>query len=154
LHSMPAFQARARTGVIVMVVGLTERPLHKRSIRKALPWTLMGLCLALLLGHLTYDTFGRAHLRATAGASSSTPERNPGRETTAPAGGRLATVTLTDSKFRAAQIATDRARWDRLPTEVPVVGVIQVNSDRQVDVRPRAPGIVREVHAVLGQNMK
>ncbi len=34
------------------------------------------------------------------------------------------------------------------------MGVIQVNADRQVGVRPRAAGIVREVHAVLGQNVK
>ena len=33
-------------------------------------------------------------------------------------------------------------------------GMIQANADRQVEVRPRAAGIVREVHAVLGQKVK
>ena len=32
--------------------------------------------------------------------------------------------------------------------------MIQANSDRQVEVRPRAAGIVREVHVVLGQKVK
>ena len=32
--------------------------------------------------------------------------------------------------------------------------MIQANADQQVEVRPRASGIVREVHAVLGQKVK
>src|SRR5262249_11942677 len=34
-----------------------------------------------------------------------------------------------------------------------VPGLIQANADRQVEIRPRAAGIVREVHAVMGQKV-
>ena len=63
-------------------------------------------------------------------------------------------MTLSPSKLKEAKIATEPARLERLTTEVPVVGVIQVNSDRQVEVRPRAAGVVREVHALMDQNVK
>jgi RND family efflux transporter MFP subunit len=61
---------------------------------------------------------------------------------------------LPTAKFKEAKITTEPARIDRLTTGVPVFGVIRANSDRQLEVRPRAPGIVREVHARLGQNVK
>ena len=35
-----------------------------------------------------------------------------------------------------------------------MVGMIEANADQKVEVRPRASGIVREVHAVLGQKVK
>ncbi len=63
-------------------------------------------------------------------------------------------VTLSESKFEQAKIATGPARIDRLTTEVGVVGMIQPDADRKVEVRPWATGIVREVHAVLGQQVK
>ncbi len=39
-------------------------------------------------------------------------------------------------------------------TEVGVTGMIEANSNRKVEVRPRAAGIVGEVRVVLGQNVK
>jgi RND family efflux transporter MFP subunit len=113
----------------------------------------MGLCLALLLGHLVYDSLGRAQLRAAAGFSATASQKG---QPAAKAGGLpgATTVTLTEDKFKTAGITTEPVRRDSLPTEVGVVGVIQANSDAQVDIRPRAPGIVRQVHAVLGQKVK
>ncbi len=63
-------------------------------------------------------------------------------------------VTLSESKFREAKIATEVARIDRLATEVGVPGMIQANADQRVEVRPRAAGIVRSVHAMFGQKVK
>ena len=64
------------------------------------------------------------------------------------------TVSLSESKLKEAKIAIEPARFDRIATGVAVVGVIQANSDRQVEVRPRAAGVVREVHVVLEQKVK
>src|SRR5262249_32565361 len=63
-------------------------------------------------------------------------------------------VVLPGSTSQQAKIATEPARLDRLSPEVGVVGTVQANADRQVEVRPRASGIVRDVHARLGQKVK
>ena len=47
-----------------------------------------------------------------------------------------------------------RPAIDQLPTELGVPGRIEVNADRRIEIRPRAAGVVREVHVVLGQNVK
>ncbi|MGO9916542.1 MAG: efflux RND transporter periplasmic adaptor subunit [Isosphaeraceae bacterium] len=122
-------------------------------LSRTFSWGAMGLCLALLVGYVAYDLLGRTHVRA-AGSLALTAAGKDEPETKPAGSAAVTTVSLTDDKFKAAGIATERARHDRLSTEVGVVGVIQVNADRQVGVRPRAAGIVREVHAVLGQNVK
>ena len=132
-----------------MSVALTRHQTGKAAIGKALPWAGMGLCLTILIGHLAYDVLGRSHLQAAVG----TPESGATVPATAPPASAT-TVKLTDSKYTEAKITTEPARLERLATEVGVAGMIQVNSDRQVEVRPRAAGIVREVHVVLGQNVK
>jgi RND family efflux transporter MFP subunit len=61
---------------------------------------------------------------------------------------------MSVAKLKEARITTEPARIDRLATGVPVFGVIRANSDRQLEVRPRASGVVREVTARLGQTLK
>jgi membrane fusion protein, heavy metal efflux system len=128
-----------------------------RPIRRALPWALMWLCLALFAGHVTYDVLGPMRLHASQEPGRRTaPEAVAVPEATekAAAPSAATSVTLPESKFQQAKIATEPARIDRLPTEVGVVGMIQPNADQQVEVHPRATGIIREVHAVLGQKVK
>ncbi len=136
-----------------MSIAFTKRGTNNSLFGRALSWGAMGLCLALLVGYVAYDLIGRTHVRA-AGSLALAPA---GQDKPQPKAGRSAavtTVSLAEDKLKAAGITTEPARLDRLSTEVGVVGVIQVNSDRQVEVRPRAAGIVRAVHAVLGQNVK
>ncbi len=109
----------------------------------------MGLCLTILIGHLAYDVLGRSHLQAAVG----TPESGATVPATAPPASAT-TVKLTDSKYTEAKITTEPARLERLVTEVGVTGMIEANSNRKVEVRPRAAGIVGEVRVVLGQNVK
>jgi cobalt-zinc-cadmium efflux system membrane fusion protein len=132
-----------------MSVALSQKRLSKRPITRALPWAGMGLCLAVSLGHIVYDVIARAHSPA-AGTPTPTAKAKDEAEPTA----RKALVSLSDSKIKEAKIAIEPARLDRIATGVAVVGVIQANSDRQVEVRPRAAGIVREVHVVLEQKVK
>jgi len=125
----------------------------KEAISKALPWVGMGLCLTILIGHLAYDLLGRSHLRAAVGTPGSGASGAKTPSTTAPPASAT-TVKLTDSKYTEAKITTEPARLERLVTEVGVTGMIEANSNRKVEVRPRAAGIVGEVRVVQGQNVK
>ncbi len=128
-----------------------------RPVRRTLPWALMWLCLAILVAHVAYDVLGPMRLHAsqepgrrTAPEAIAVPQAKEQAATPSAA----TSVTLPESKFQQARIATEPARIDRLPTEVGVVGMIQPNADQQVEVHPRATGIIREVRAVLGQKVK
>jgi RND family efflux transporter MFP subunit len=114
----------------------------------------MGLCLAILGGHLALDLASRS--RAGAPEARVEDEGKAGATKSAAAAGQnpATTVTLSESKLQAANISTEPARVDDLETELSVPGRIEVNSDRKIDIRPRASGVVREVHAVLGQDVK
>jgi RND family efflux transporter MFP subunit len=114
----------------------------------------MTVCLALLLSHLVYDQWARSRAGAASAAAEPAQEAKLRVEPPPAAPARATTVTVKESKLAAAQIAIAPARTDRLPTAVSVVGTIQVNADRQVEVRPRSPGVVREVHALLGQRVR
>jgi membrane fusion protein, heavy metal efflux system len=136
-----------------MSVALTKHQLGKEAINKALPWAGMGLCLAILIGHLAYDLLGRSHLHAAVGTAESDAAGAKTPSTTAPPASKT-TVKLTDSKYTEAKITNEPARMERLVTEVGVTGMIDANSNKKVDVRPRASGIVGEVRVVLGQPVK
>jgi multidrug efflux pump subunit AcrA (membrane-fusion protein) len=119
------------------------------------PWTLLGLLLIALVGYVALDLMNPARLHASQGQGR---EPAPGSKTApesikaAPAA--ASSVSLSESKFQKAKISTEPARIDRLTTEVGVVGMVQSNADRKVEVRPRALGIVREVYASWGQKVK
>jgi membrane fusion protein, heavy metal efflux system len=132
-----------------MSVALRHSQSSKKAITGALPWAGMGLCLTVLLAHVTYDVLAHAH-SVKAGTSIAATEPKSDAEP----GSSRSTVTLSGAKANEAKIAIEPARFDRIATGVAVVGVIQANSDRQVEVRPRAAGVVREVHVVLEQKVK
>src|SRR5689334_2375736 len=132
----------------------TARTTTGPSMGRTVPWALMGLLLAVLIGYIALDLRNPARLHASQGQDSQAPagEKSPAEpKATAPAS---TSVTLSASKYQQAKIATEPARIERLATEVGVVGMVQANADSQVEVRPRATGIVREVYARLGQRVK
>lgn len=128
-----------------MSVVLTSR---RWSLKGALPWAALGLCLVLLLSNMWHDTLfhGRSPV-----ASQAVAEPPPSSQA-APA---VATsVTLPAGKLKVAGVRTEPARTEVLPVEVGVPGRIDANTDRRVEIRPRASGVVREVPALLGQRVK
>jgi membrane fusion protein, heavy metal efflux system len=136
-----------------MSIAYTKRDSGQRMLGQALAWVAMGMSLAMLAGYVTYDLLGWTHVRGSATEAQAAPDQ--GGPAQKPAGTpTVSTVTLTEEKFKTAGITTEPARDDQIATDVGVVGVIQVNMDRQVAVRPRASGIVRAVHVVLGQTVK
>jgi cobalt-zinc-cadmium efflux system membrane fusion protein len=136
-----------------MSVAVTPNRSAAWSARQVLPWAGMGLCVVLMTAHVAYDLLGSTRLHAALRAAQSAPESQlvPEQKQTAPA--TPSTISLSESKFQEAKIATEPARLDRIATEVGVAGLIQANADREVEIRPWALGIVREVHVVRGQNV-
>ncbi len=130
-----------------MSVALRETRTSKRSITAVLSWTGLGVCVAILVGLFAYNRFVRTP-DAEASAESQT-EKNAQPDAT-----KRSTVSFSQAKFDEARITTERVRFDFIATGAMVVGTVQLNADRQVEVRPRAAGVVREVQAVLGQNVK
>jgi RND family efflux transporter MFP subunit len=68
--------------------------------------------------------------------------------------GEPARVTLTDAKLQAARLKIEPSRTLTLPVELVVPGRIEANADRRIDIRPRAPGVVRSVEVQIGQVVK
>jgi RND family efflux transporter MFP subunit len=138
-----------------MSVAISQIHSGRGSIRAAVPWIGMFLCLAALMSYLAYERL--SHKPPDDGSQASqVPQEAKDDEgkSTKPSRAKLTTVTLDATKYAVANIKLDVARVDRIPTDVPVVGQIQANSDRQVEVRPWATGIIREVQARLGQKVK
>jgi membrane fusion protein, heavy metal efflux system len=132
-----------------MAIALHPQAASRHSMRQLLPWAGTFLCLSFLIGHLLYDRLGGTKLQAAA-ESGGGDEKAHAKS----AGSHVASVTLSDSKLKEAKLAIEPVKLDRISTEVPVAGTVQANSDRQVEVRPRAAGIVRQVHVLRGQNVK
>ena len=103
----------------------------------------MGLCLTLMAGHLAYDLLGPSRLHAASRGQEPAPEPKSDAEPKGTEQAKPSTIALSESKFNQAKITTEPARMEGIATEVGVVGMIEANADRKVEVRPRAAGIVR-----------
>lgn len=137
-----------------IALNQARRAAAARPILRALPWALVGLSLIALVGYVALDFHNPSRLHASqVPGGQSAPEATPAAEQKAEAPSAT-TVTLPESKFQQAKIATEPARVERLSTEVGVVGQVRENADKQVEVRPWASGRIREVRAVLGQKVK
>ena len=134
-----------------MSLALAESPNSRKLIKWVLPWLGMGVCLAILGAHLALDFLGRRRAVAAVTASLGADRGEPQAPAFAQA---TTTVSLSEVKLKAAKITSEPARYDQLPTELGVPGRIEVNADRRIEIRPRASGVVREVHVVQGQNVK
>jgi membrane fusion protein, heavy metal efflux system len=138
-----------------MTVALSRRPLGNRSIRAALPWIGMGVCVASFTSYLAYDRLlGKAAKPESSAPLAQSPGQDGGGKPAQSPPGRVTTVTLDGSKFAVAKIMIEEVRVDKIATGVSVVGQIQANMDEQVEIRPRSAGIIREVPVKLGQQVK
>jgi RND family efflux transporter MFP subunit len=130
-----------------MSLALAHRPLQAGLW----PWLAAGLALSLALAAtLFHDAlFHRAPAAAAASASAGGGAPEP----EAPAAAAT-TVALPEGKFRSAHIKTAPVEQTELASAIDVAGRIDANLDRRVEIRPRAPGVIRAVRAALGQNVK
>jgi cobalt-zinc-cadmium efflux system membrane fusion protein len=118
--------------------------------RGVLPWVVLGLCLTFTaLNRSLHDRLFHRGILSAAEAARRPTEAPPKEVAALPT-----TVTLAGEKFRTAGVATEPARLEALPAELGVPGRIEANLDHQVQVRPRAAGVVRDVKVGLGQAVK
>src|SRR6185437_5230904 len=123
---------------------------NRKAWTTGLAWWGLALLAALVLATLSHDViFHRRTAEATpegsaAGRGPATPESQA----------MATTVILPEGKFQVAGIKTGPATVTRQSTEVGVPGRIEANIDHQIEIRPRASGVVREVHVVLSQKVK
>jgi RND family efflux transporter MFP subunit len=138
-----------------MSLAVDQRHISLNKLRWALPWLATAVCLAILAVHLTYDfVLGQKRLSfvnqaLAASASMQVPEP---RDASSP--NPKTTVALGQAKLKAAKITMAPARFDELPTELAVPGRIDFNADRRIEIRPQTTGVVRQVHVMLGHNVK
>ncbi|MFO0952139.1 MAG: efflux RND transporter periplasmic adaptor subunit [Isosphaeraceae bacterium] len=119
-----------------------------RTATAWLPWAGLAVCIALLFGSfLLHDRFFHG------GASKAEADADAPAEPAGPATSAT-TVVLPGPKFQAAGIEVDPAKLVTLPAELGVPGRIEANLNRQVLLRPRASGVIREVKAEIGQRVK
>jgi cobalt-zinc-cadmium efflux system membrane fusion protein len=138
-----------------MSLAISRTSPIRHALTRALPWVAAALSVGVLVFHLATD-LPRNHWLTGAADDEFTVESAVAAkpEPIAPAVGSATTVSLSEIKYRAAGVSTEKVRIDRLAAELGVPGRIELNSDRRVEVRSRAAGIVREVHVVLGQQVK
>jgi RND family efflux transporter MFP subunit len=111
-----------------------------------LPWLALALGVTLLIGNLTMHE--RLFHRSSDSSTAKTAETDP-----SPAA-LMTTVTLPVGKFEASGIQCEPAKLVTMPSEVGVAGKIEANRDHELQIRPRASGVIRSVHAALGQHVK
>jgi RND family efflux transporter MFP subunit len=131
-----------------MSIALTHRDRPRHWWLGILPWIGMSGAVLAFGAHLAHD-YWRSRGQAGQAALDETL-----REARAAAPKSANSVSLGEAKLKVAGIATTQVRLDRLPVELSVTGLVDVNADRQIQIRPRATGVVREVHAVVGQKVR
>jgi cobalt-zinc-cadmium efflux system membrane fusion protein len=125
---------------------------NRKAWTTGLAWWGLALLAALVLATLSHDViFHRRTAEATPEGSAAVAARGPA---TPESQAMATTVILPEGKFRVAGIKTGPAAVTRQATEVGVPGRIEANIDHQIEIRPRASGVVREVHVVLSQKVK
>jgi RND family efflux transporter MFP subunit len=118
-----------------------------RKLKSVLPWVGLGLVAGLLLANVLYFLVFHGRLL------QASPVDAPAQGAQAPPA-TATTVSLPEGKFQKAGIATEPARVVSMPSEVGVAGRIDANLDHRLEIRPRAAGVIREVHVNLGQRVK
>ena len=88
----------------------------------------------------------------TDGATASSAPAQPGAA--GKSGATATKLALTDEQIRASGIQLHQAAAGELVTEVMLPGEIRFNEDRTAHVVPRVAGVVEEVRATLGQQVR
>jgi RND family efflux transporter MFP subunit len=127
---------------------VTKQPIDaSRSAKKSGGLLSLGL-LVIILGGVGV-TFGPKWLKSLNPPASAAvaDEKKPSHDL-------KTTVLLPEGKFKTANIQLGTVGKDNIPTEVVLTGQVSLNHDRQVEVKPRVPGVVRSVAVSIGKKVK
>lgn len=134
-----------------MSIAISRTLPTRHVLWRILPWLVAVVSIGFLIFHLATDLPGK---RWTSAASDAEVASLTAATGAAPSAGSATSVSLSGTKLGTAGVTTEKVRFDTLAAELGVPGAIELNTDRSVAIRSRAPGVVREVHVVLGQHVK
>lgn len=125
-------------------------PQPPRTGRSAVrPWFVVVVALAAgVAGNVSHDLLFHGEPAEPAAAGGPQEPAGPSADAPAPE------VRLSEGKLEAAGIRSEPVEPVALAHLVDVSGRVGPNVDRRVEIRPRAPGVIRTVHVVLGQEVK
>jgi len=138
-----------------MWLGLTA-DFSRRSITKTVPvravWMVLGGIISVAVATLAHDRLfhrGESALpQATEATASAKADAKPGGVDP------TTTVVLAEGKFESADIKLGSAQTSEVAKEVGVAGLIEADPNRRIEVRPKAPGVVRTVPVQPGTKVK
>jgi cobalt-zinc-cadmium efflux system membrane fusion protein len=121
-----------------------------KSPRLAWGWSLAALlatgAVVAAASNLTHDRLFHPKVDEPAPAAAD-GKKEPTHDLTT-------TVVLSEGKFQQAEIRVEPVQAVEMPREVAVTGRIEADPNRRLDVRARAPGVVRTVPLLPGSKVK
>ena len=135
-------------------------PTRPNSVRKveAVPgrwgWIIGGIVAASVVitaANLTHDRLFHKG-EAPAGSNQAVPGKVA--DEPQPTHDLKTTVVLAEGKFAKAGIVVEPVQTIDMPKEVSVAGKIEADPNRRVDIKPKAPGIVRTIPVLPGTKVK
>ncbi len=116
-------------------------------------WVLGGLAAAGVVAAAITLTHDRLSHHGAVPATEA-PAKGDVAAEKKPAHDPTTTVVLPEGKFRQAGIKVEPVSLVEMPREVGVTGRIEADPNRRVDIRPKAPGVVRTRPVLPGTKVK
>ena len=139
-------------------VSAPPTPLRLKSAPKlARGWVLGVIVLSgavATAANLTHDRLFHGPSAPADEARKDGVARAAGVDDKKPAHDPTTTVVLPEGKFQQADIRVEPVKSVDMPKEVVVTGKIEADPNRRVDIRSRAPGVVRTVPVLPGTKAK
>ena len=139
------------------VSTLPSPPRVKSSPKLAWGWVfavIVSTSAAVAAANLTHDRLFHGPAgpvdeagKDSAGPSATAVDKQPAHDPTT-------TVVLPEGKFRQADVRVEPVQGVEMPKEVVVTGRIEADPNRRLEIRPRAPGVVRTVPVLPGTKVK
>ena len=139
---------------LALPLGFSRRGITSLVQDHAVGLTLVA-AIAVTVATLAHDQLFHAGRSLEAAATGMIAgEASKGEDGKAPSFDPTTTVVLPEGKFAAANLEVAAARTAEVSREVAVAGRIEADPNRRIEVRPKAPGVVRTVPALPGSKVK
>jgi len=152
---VPSIHSATRAESWAMSFAIPRPNASRQAMIRALPWFAAALSVGVLIYHVATDPPRRHWFLSRSDADFGVESAVKAKvEPVAGSPAPTTMVSLSELKCKAAGLSTANVRVDHMAAEMGVAGLVEVDSDRRVEVRSRAPSVVREVHVVLGEHVK
>lgn len=124
----------------------------RSSVRGVLPWVVLGAGVLLSVLNVALGLryfFSGGGTDGTALVASAAESPAPGQSSASPT-----TLTMPEHKLTTVDLRFEPVKIAALPAELSAPGRIDANQEHQVQIRPRASGVVRSVNVAIGAKVK